>query len=784
VNELGASRPPVSAQPVAISEKANPFQVYPVRGLGEADDVLAITVPTTEVGQVEAAVRDYALAFGTVAEPYPKLLMAAKGDFGTGKTHLMLYAHAVLARGIAVCAISRASLKAPIAVMAVSAEAPIEEWYASELGPLLMERANPRALVRSVLARAAAEVAESDPDPDVQALAPSFRTSRTALYEMLREPGSFDVSRLNEQFAAAIARVCPRTSRSFRRVIEALRWEETAELAEEWLAGIDLPSAEMARLGIRAQGDLATRAANTICAVASLAREFESPFALFIDEFEHLTRFDTRTGSKRNITWTKRLVESLARRGAMVFISGHWEAWDQQGDFLDRFVGGRPIQLVRLSEKDVLDVVRVRAGAGAWPGFSEDAARWVVEATSGNIRRVITVLYDLWCDPAAPTVSVTEAMVEQAAARRLQPGSEIGILPVIGTAIRKAGGEVRRREKFGETNFDMTGYLGGELRLAASVIHARDELALIGNGERFAKLVHQIRTENPDCRGLVVMLGAVLQRQLSAIDAAFPETTLISGEEPGVVERLPDIVALALAPAPVTAPSPASQAALESTRAEAVSRAVAQTERSHELLGQGTRSDEVRRTVAPDAVELAVQQSVAREKAFEAIMRDLQGGFAAEYLAALLRSPDAILCIVLALIAGVSASGISNFMEMKWKAAAIEYEGPRPSVSGTSPFASSVGGGPPAVYALIQPIMLILSGLLFAGGIFFALRLLLDLVEFREYRRRMLRSEYDGGANLKSINARNTDLADMLANLGPRRARLLTMEVSPKSKGF
>ena len=466
MNDVGPPRPG-SAHSIAMSEKPNPFQVYPVRGLSEADDVLAITVPTTESLQVETAVRDFALAFGSAAEPYPKLLLAAKGDFGTGKTHLMLYANAVLAREIEARAISEPSLGPPIAVMAVSAEAPIEEWYASELGPLLVERANPRALVRSILARTAAEVAESDADPDVQALAPAFRTSRATLYEVLREPGSFDVSRLDERFAAAIARACPRTSRSFRRVIEALRWEETAELAEEWLAGTDLPPAEMARLGIRLHGDPASRAANTICAVASLARELGNPFALFIDEFEHLTRLDSRNGSKRNITWTKRLVESLARRGAMVFISGHWEAWDQQGDFLDRFVGGRPIQLVRLSEKEVLDVIRVRAGTGAWPGFSEDAARWVVEATSGNIRRVITVLYDLWCDPAAPTVSVTEAVVEQAAARRLQPGSEIGIVPVIVTAIRKVGGEVRRREKFGHTHIDITGYLDGKLRLAA-----------------------------------------------------------------------------------------------------------------------------------------------------------------------------------------------------------------------------------------------------------------------------------------------------------------------------
>lgn len=282
----------------------------------------------------------------------------------------------------------------------------------------------------------------------------------------------------------------------------------------------------------------------------------------------------------------------------------------------------------------------------------------------------------------------------------------------------------------------------------------RDELALIGDGERFAQLVQQIRTINTECRGLVVMLGAVLQRQLSAIDAAFPETTLISGEEPGVVERLPDIVARALAPAQVEAASHELGAALENARAEAVIRAVAQSVRSQEL-GRGNRSDAVRGTVAPDAIELALQTSVAREKAFEAITRELEGGFAAEFFRALLRRPVAIMGVVLALIAGLSASGISDFMNQIYLRSDIRA---------------------PPIYALISPTILITSGLLLAAGVILAIQLFLDLVEFREYRRKILRSGYDRGAPIEWLHDRHTEFVEMLSALGPRQARLRILD--------
>jgi hypothetical protein len=69
----------------------NPFQVYPVRGLYDLLDVAGATVRTPEVEQVDRAVHKFVKDFDEPSDPPTKLLLAAKGDFGTGKTHLMLY---------------------------------------------------------------------------------------------------------------------------------------------------------------------------------------------------------------------------------------------------------------------------------------------------------------------------------------------------------------------------------------------------------------------------------------------------------------------------------------------------------------------------------------------------------------------------------------------------------------------------------------------------------------------------------------------------------------------
>lgn len=770
----------------------NPFQVYPVLGLSEVRDIRAITVATKEIQEVHKEVVAYAEAFNSQTDPPAKLLLAARGDFGTGKTHLMLYAQSVLVSERAQAEWKRAEERkerklepsapgetlAPVVAIVVSSEARIEEWYVTELGPTLIEVAAPRELVRELLTRIACDEASAEHDPELQELAKEFRTSRRALYQAFRNPGEFDVSAVEERFNREIEAACPRTSRSFRRAIAALRWEETAEIAEDWLAGNELSSEEMIRLGVR-QGDRATRAANMICATASLCLRLKRPFGLFIDEFEHLTRYDDRDRSKRNITWIKRLVELLARRGAMVFICGHWDAWDQKGDFLDRFVGGRPIQLVRLDAEDILKVVTARAGEKAWEGFTKASARAVVEETSGNIRRVMTVLYDLWADETlAATDVVTPEIVRLAAYRRLQPGSEAGILPTIERAIRGNGGEMRRDEPFGKPpeEVDATARLNGELRLIVRVIHARDELALLDGGTRFATLVKAVRASNPIVHGLCVTLGAVIEKHVLALDAAYPETDLVNGEAPDAIEHLPGIVAKALAPALPSEPTSNAEAlvALGQTRSSAILRADAQAARTMEVIGTGdSRADAVRQAASADPIELAnLKAEQARTETYNLIMEDAKRPVAAQFIASSPRSVAIVATTVITALFWAAAVAVrlcqANFQASEPTAATATASG---GVELARPL-------PELLYVIIVnapiiiPVLSAIGGFLMLIDLWLCWRLYTDIGEFRRYRIQTIRRMFADGAPAFRINQVNALFERYLVKFGPRLGRI------------
>jgi hypothetical protein len=606
-------------------------------------------VPTPEIQQVEKAVDDYAATFDQPSDQPNPLLLAARGDFGTGKTHLMLYAREELNDQI----LKRYPInesapwdsRTPLTVLTVCSEAPIEDWYATDLGPAMMEACSPRELVRELLTRIAIDVARADPDPDIQSLASEFRASRKALYQSLRHPDDFDLSAVNQRFADEIAKLCPRTSIGFRRMIAALRWEETADVAEDWLSGNDIESSDLARIGAHSEASpsaAAARAANAICAVAALSRRLNRPFVLMLDEFEHLARFDRRNSSKRNITWVKRLVESLARRGAMVFICGHWDAWDQQDDFLDRFAGRRPIQLVRLGVEDIRKVVTVRAGKEAWPGFTDASAAAVIRDTSGNIRRVMTVLYDLWGDGTAPETPVTAGAVRAAVHRRLDPGTEPGIIPTIEKAIANAGGGVYQGELAGDPPWPLDGVfqIAGEPRLVVLILHARDELQLINGGIRFARYVQNLRTDYQYIRGLCVTLGAVVDEQVSTLDAAFLETDIINGEQPKSLDNLSAVVTHALNNPDMELKRTGAlpQQALVKEHEEALERATARSARgSRAFQDNALRTDALRADFIDPTEELTeASEEIQRQRMFEILImnakRSLFRGFPSEIL--------------------------------------------------------------------------------------------------------------------------------------------------------
>ncbi|HEY8610437.1 MAG TPA: hypothetical protein VIL69_04000 [Roseomonas sp.] len=579
--------------------EGNPFPVYPVLPLADVADIREATVHTPETAQVEGLVREYAACFSKSSEKPAKLLLAVEGDFGAGKTHLLRFAagvlrHECLSRNDAV---SPRPTK-PWFVFAPASEAPVEAWYSQDLGPALVDGCRPRELVRQLLTDIACQVAEEA--EDTRDLAEEFRQNRRALYERFREPGLFDVSEVDERFDHEIRRLSGRTAPYLQSVLSALRWEETADLAEDWLAGQDLEAAQLSRLRVRAGLDPAMRASQGLLALAALSRRQNQPFVLLIDEFEHLTRHDLRHRSRRNTTWLKRLVEGLALRGAMVCVSGHWDAWKQKGDFLDRFLGNSAINLLRLDEDDVLKIVAVYAQH--WSSFGRIEAGWVVAAADGNIRRVMTLLHDLYGESDGGILAPSRGQVVTAARRRLHPTAEPRPLQLLTEAARAQGASVTQTGP--DVTDDLVIALGDKV-IRVQAKYARDPVALVNRADEAAR--RYSGRDDPGQSAILLLSGAVDDRYLKAWRVRYPRVQFVNAESPALKRELEAAVSAALT-AERSTREPSTPGDVE-TPSEVRGRVLREAEevrsRAVVTLGEGARSGAVSEAVLPDQEDVA-----------------------------------------------------------------------------------------------------------------------------------------------------------------------------------
>lgn len=526
-------------------------------------------------------------------------------------------------------------------LLAVANEASIEDWYSSVLGPTLIKSVRPRELLRELMTKIACDVAEEN--QKTKPFAQQFRESPQTMFEMLRAGDAIDASKVELRFIESVARLAPDADDDFRRCLAALRWTETAGIAERWLTCAPLDEDEAKKLGVPATGDCALRASTFIAALAAICREFNRPFALFIDEFEHLARHDTRNQSRRNVTWLKRMVEALSRRNAMVFVSGHWKAWEQQGDFLDRFTGRPALQLVRLATDDITSIVRVIAPD--WSQyFLSDAAATLADVTSGNIRRVMTVLYDLYAKAGASEEPVTSKMVTEAAVLRLHRAPEEGFLGTIEQTVRARGGTLERDAILSGERYDGVAWVDGAPRLVIRVLHARDESALLAEGEKMADQIKTIRRTAPRARGLFIALGAVNSDHLRTLDAARTEVDVVDGEDAEIGPKVSKLVVAALAdePAPQKPQSDADAEELRhlrQLRLQALERTESRIKRAGEEFGQDERSTAVRSSITPAADEVTRQKAdIERREVIDKLMADERRFDPLLYMT-LLRSP-------------------------------------------------------------------------------------------------------------------------------------------------
>jgi hypothetical protein len=310
--------------------------------------------------------------------------VAVVGDYGSGKTHLMLDAAATL--------LKETQDKAYI-LRLIAPESTPSEWFRMDSSPLRRpNRLEPdvgpplKQLVGDLLTECAIDVL------DRQSLtareAATLRENPAMLGEVIAM-GTLNPSELQETFRQKLQNICGTlVSTDVRLALEGLNGNKTAAIARDWLYGAALTKDQASTLRITVTQADDAEMMGLLVATAALFRHFNRPFALMIDELEHLAAYDRTRGEKKNLTWLKRLLEALAPTWALVFVAGHVEdAWTWETNLESRFKV--TIRMLVLPPDEIVEYVKFVIGRV--PAGLEENKEAFQSATGGKFREVLTL---------------------------------------------------------------------------------------------------------------------------------------------------------------------------------------------------------------------------------------------------------------------------------------------------------------------------------------------------------------------------------------------------------
>jgi hypothetical protein len=381
----------------------NPFPDYAVTRLAAGQQARALTIVTPAIAMGRKLVDQYAagVAMPVKAGQTNAALCAVRGDYGTGKTHLL---NDVAAQIEAVAGPSHPSI-----VRVTCIETDPLSWFRTKVGPQLdalplydtavqLYGNAGKAVARSTRLTAAAEDELAE---DPARIVNLVRKDRLSIDEVGRE------------FESELAVICKDYDQVVRRVLSRLVWSETEGAARKWLSGATLLAREAELLGVPTSIESADQASSVVGAIAAMHKAAARPFVVLADELEHFTRYDEARNSWGNVTWLKRLLEQLGNAGALALVAGHWSAWKTTKDYLDRFPQYAPIDLVKLEASKVREVVTTLLGRVP-PGFGDMQANVIASVTDGNMRRVMSLCNLLFRQTSGFTTALTERQIRDA----------------------------------------------------------------------------------------------------------------------------------------------------------------------------------------------------------------------------------------------------------------------------------------------------------------------------------------------------------------------------------
>jgi hypothetical protein len=357
------------------------------------------------------------------------------------------------------------------------------------------------------------------------------------VFEYLRK-GDISASDVEVRFRDTIDSLCPEAPADLRAVLVSLQRRDLSSLAVNWLAGQPIDANNLQRLGAAQPLQVANDAASVLATLAAVCRRLGRMFLLCIDELERLTDW-TPTGvagsrasgtDRRNVEWLRKLVEGLAHQGGAIILAGQPRAWMQPVDVLDRLSSR---SLIELTVWDADGVRRLIESAGA-----EWAERWaagtfesVAKLAGGNIRRIQTMLFELFARTADEDAPIGPAEITAAAKRLHRSDHSLDLLgPIVRAAERNGGTIEHDSQPLDGLVLDILVRKNGAPHLAVrrSTAGFVSELARIGI-EFWQQLGRLRRQQGYDVRGLLIVQGANDPSLILALDN-YSTITVIDGE--------------------------------------------------------------------------------------------------------------------------------------------------------------------------------------------------------------------------------------------------------------
>jgi hypothetical protein len=477
-------------------KSSNPFPSYPVIRLNDDSvDILSVTVRTPDILRITEYIDDFCQQYDP--ENRSTLVVGIKGDYGSGKTHLVKYALSYLQKSLG------NSVEATQIAVSATEEGAFG-WYRHAIGPALRS-INIAKLLELLVAEAAKNVASR---AHITKQIIKILEQEPAKVWRLFSDDEVDTTEVHRAYREMLGGLCDSTTDSARRVLEKVPYGETKELALSWLCAVELDRSDLERLGVESNLESINEATGIIEGIAAISRHVQQPFIFVIDEFEHLARFD-KPGERSNVTWTKRLIEGLATRKAIVFISGHLDAWIQLSDFEDRFSPGNPaISLLNISKGDVLEIVKARMPHEY--EFGEKQARDVVDLTGGRMREVMSLLSAIYKESNGMQRALgTEEIASVSGELKQRPNLTNVIVSVHGTLERLGLAVSLEEESTSGFHLDLSGFSEGHLRVAVKVDHVATERTYIENVHLFNEQILKIRESYDGVIGVYLARGNI-----------------------------------------------------------------------------------------------------------------------------------------------------------------------------------------------------------------------------------------------------------------------------------